>query len=368
MNKIKKIGYLTPHCLYALSILAYGLIGSPSASAAVINEVMTPPSGWSAPTGALMAAIDAGGEASDISHTDTSVALRNAPSINFNPDLDALVLGGGTDNKVHEAGFFPISSNVTTCSDSTPVTITVGTSVSTVVDMGGTVPNPSGNNSSHALFDMSGPSVSYLSVSENNNIGEVYEHPGDTYVTTFGNLENIYMVANVEVVVSAITNSPNGSQAHTTESIPSITLSYNNADCPISPTIEHANVEDTIVSTDTANGAVVIDGSRYGAADANEDTLIYSISDGNDDGYFAIDSASGDIATTRANVPIGTYTMTVLIDDGNGGTVEVTVTITVTDSGELLADTGVNNFAYLLLSTALIITPALYLVKRRYNR
>lgn len=345
-------------------LVGFNLFNPLIAHAVAVNEVMTPPSGWSAPTGSVLAAIDAGGEASDLFHTDTSVALRNAPSLSFNPGLNALILGGGTDDTVHEAGAFAISSDETTCPDDTPVTITVGPSVSTIVDMDGTIPNPLDNNSSHALFDLSGPSTPYLSVSDNNSIGDVFNHPGGSYTTTFGNLDNMFMIANVEVVESAITDSPNGSQANTTESMPSITLSYDNADCPISPTVEHANVEETIVSPDTANGAIVIDGSRYGAVDANEDSLTYSISDGNDDGYFVIDSGSGDITTTRANVPIGTYTMTVLIDDGNGGTVEVTVTITVTDSGEVLADTGENYYLYIAIGGGLLLGSTIAIKKK----
>ncbi len=366
MKKIKKIFYFTLECIFVGCILAPNLINSPIVNAAVVNEVMTPPASWGTPTGPVLSIIDAGGEASSLTQADTTVALRNAPSLNFNPGLNALILAGGTDNTVHEAGAFQITSSGTTCSDDTPVTITVGPSVSTTVGMTGRIPNPSDNNSSHALFDLSGPSSPYLSVSDSNNIGDVFNHPGGSYTTTFGNLDNMFMIANVEVVESAITDAPSGSEASTTESIPSITLSYDNADCPISPTVESATVEETIVSANTANGAVVIDSSRYGAIDANEDLLTYSISEGNDDGYFAINSVNGDISTTRENVPIGTYVMTVLIDDGNGGTVEVTVTITVTDSGEVLADTGQNTYAFLLIVSGLLLVSAVFAKKYYY--
>ena len=277
-------------------------------------------------------------------------------------------MAGGTDDTVHEAGAFAISSDETTCPDDTPVTITVGSSVSTIIDMDGTIPNPSDNNSSHALFDISGPSVPYLSVSDNENIGDTFNHPGGSYTTTFGNLENVFMVANVEVVESAITNAPNGSEASTTESIPSITLTYNDAGCPpAAPSVSNDEVARTIVSPDTASGAVVVAGSSYGASDANGDDLTYSISDGNDEGYFTINSDNGDISTTRANVPVGTYVMTVLVDDGNGGTVEVTVTIIVTDSGELLADTGQNTNIFMVIALVAIIVPSAYLRKKLFS-
>lgn len=354
--------------LLSLSSLAllvgFNLMNPITASAAVVNEVMTPPTNWGAPTGPVLSLIDAGGEASSLTQTDTTVALRNAPSQSFNPGLDALVLAGGTDDTVHEAGAFAISSDETMCPDDTPVTITVGSSVSTIVDMTGTIPNTSDNNSSHALFDISGPSVPYLSVSDNENIGNTFNHPGGSYTTTFGNLENVFMVANVEVVEAAITNAPNGSEASTTESIPSITLSYDDAGCPpAAPSVSNDEVARTIVSPDTESGEVVVAGSSYGASDANGDDLTYSISDGNDEGYFTINSDNGDISTTRANVPVGTYTMTVLVDDGNGGTVEVTVTITVTESGEVLADTGENLYLYLLIGSGLLFGSVVFLKK-----
>lgn len=325
-----------------------------SVNAVSVNKVMTPPSGWSTPTGPVMTIVDAGGEASSLTHTDTSVALRNAPSTTFNPGLNALILAGGTDNTVHEAGAFPIVSDVTTCPDDTPVTVLIGPSTTTTLDMTGTIPSPGDNNSSHALFDLSGPSTPYLSVSDNANIGDVFNHPGGSYATTFGNLENLFVIANAEVVEAAITDAPTGSESSSLESIPSVTLSYDNANCPISPTAENTAVSETIVSSDTARGLVVVDGSRYGASDENDDTLTYSITAGNGAGYFAIDSATGDISTTRANVPVGTYVLTVLIDDGNGGTVEATVTITVTESG--LADTGDGRY---LLTLSSVLTIAL---------
>lgn len=343
------------------------LLNPLSVSAAVVNEVMTPPASWGAPTGPVLSIIDAGGEASSPSQTDTTVALRNAPSLSFNPGLNALILGGGTDDTVHEAGAFAISSDQTTCPDNTPVTITVGPSVSTIIDMDGTIPNPTDNNSSHALFDLSGPSSPYLSVSDNNSVGDVFNHPGGSYTTTFGNLDNMFMIANVEVVESAITNAPNGSEASTTESIPSITLTYDDAGCPpVAPTVSSDEVETTIVSPDTASGDVVIAGSSYGASDANGDDLTYSISGGNDEGYFAIDPDSGDISTTRANVPVGTYVMTVLVDDGDGGTVEVAVTIIVTDSGDVLADTGENYYLYLVIGGGLLLGST-FAIKKKYS-
>ena len=58
--------------------------------------------------------------------------------------------------------------------------------------------------------------------------------------------------------------------------------------CPEPPTVTSASVATTIVSPDTASGEVIVSGSSYGASDANDDTLTYSITAGNGDGYFEI--------------------------------------------------------------------------------
>jgi hypothetical protein len=246
----KKLINLTLRYVLIFAVLSAGIMHSPSVSAANVNDVMTPPVGWGTPTAPILALIDAGGEASSLLQTDTTVALRNAPSLSFNPDLDALALAGGTDDTVHEAGAFSISSTLNTCPVDTPVNIIVGPSVSTTVAMTGTIPNPGSNNTSHALFDLSGPSVPYLSVSDNDNIGDVFNHPGGSYSTTFGNLSNVYMIANFEAVEAAVTNAPNGSEASNTESIPSITLAYDDAGCtPIN----------TVVNNSTANSPNSVD-------------------------------------------------------------------------------------------------------------
>jgi hypothetical protein len=87
----------------------------------------------------------------------------------------------------------------------------------------------------------------------------------------------------------------------------------------------------TIPST-TTSGSTVVPGSSLAATDTDGNTLSYSITAGNDEGYFAIDSNTGNITTTQTNIPAGTYTITVQVDDGNGGTATADVTITVTAS------------------------------------
>ena len=67
------------------------------------------------------------------------------------------------------------------------------------------------------------------------------------------------------------------------------------------------------------------------------DTLTYSISDGNADGVFAIDSNTGAITLVGAvdfETGPAEYVLTVQVSDGNGGTDTVLVTVTVTNVDE----------------------------------
>ncbi len=88
----------------------------------------------------------------------------------------------------------------------------------------------------------------------------------------------------------------------------------------------------TTIPSTTTSGSTVVPGFSLAATDTDGDTLTYSITAGNANSYFAIDSNTGNITTTQTNIPAGTYTITVQVDDGNGGTATATVTITVTAS------------------------------------
>ena len=362
MKITKKIPTISALMMFVISLVAPIILATP-AYAVSVNEVMPAPSGWGAPTAPVLSLIDAAADASAAPETDTTTALRNAPSIHFNPNLDSIPLTQVTDESTHETGAFSVSSAVTTCSDATPVTVTIGTSTSTIMDISGADPNAEGFNNTHALIDMSGPSIPYFDVgATGNTVGDSDTHIGGSYATTFGNLSNLYVIAVVESTAQLIALAPLGTQSYSIETVPSVTLSYDNADCPIAPVVAHASVAKTVVSTNTASGAVVVPGSSYGATDANGDTLTYSITAGNGAGYFEIDPDTGDITSTRANVPAGTYTLTVLIDDGNGGTTTATVTITVTESG--LASTGDNSNIYMALTSMLFVGSAFVLRKR----
>ena len=89
------------------------------------------------------------------------------------------------------------------------------------------------------------------------------------------------------------------------------------------------------LSEDTASGSPVI---TVSATDADTgDSLTYSISDGNADGVFAIDSNTGAITLVGAvDFEAGPteYVLTVQVSDGNGGTDTAVVTVTVTNVDE----------------------------------
>ena len=89
------------------------------------------------------------------------------------------------------------------------------------------------------------------------------------------------------------------------------------------------------LSEDTASGSPVI---TVTATDADTgDSLTYSISDGNADGLFAIDSNTGAITLVGAvdfETGPAEYVLTIQVSDGNGGTDTVLVTVIVTNVDE----------------------------------
>lgn len=218
-------------------------------TAANFTETVDVPAGWGVPPTDLLALIRAGGDATAAPDTQTTVALRNAPSTSFNPGLDALALSEETDVSVHETGAFPISSSEV-CPADTPVTITVGGSTSTIVAMTGLEPSTSSNNSVRAVFDLTDSSTPYLSVSDNSSTGDVFNHPSASFETTFGRLDSLYVVTNVQIIEGLLASPPNGSQASTTETIPTIGLTYDDSDCgAMASTTSSTSSDDSLADT-----------------------------------------------------------------------------------------------------------------------
>lgn len=350
MKITKKIPTISALMMFVISLVAPIILATP-AYAAAATETITP-TAWQPASGDLLAWAQA-----NTTPPIETIASRNTPGTVINPGLDSPEPAGGSNN---ELSMIPIPSVLTTCSDETPVDISVSSYTRELTDAS---PGNDGHTINGALIDLSGPTLAGFSIDDRSTVGSYTDSAVQTYSTTAGNLANIYTFVNFE----AATVFGQHYQGTAELGLPTITLSYDNATCPIAPTVTNASVATTIVSSDTASGAVVVAGSSYGATDANGDTLTYSITAGNGAGYFAINSANGNITTTRANVPVGTYTLTVLIDDGNGGTATATVTIIVTDSGELLADTGQNTNIFMVIALVAIIVPSAYLRKKLFS-
>ena len=137
------------------------------------------------------------------------------------------------------------------------------------------------------------------------------------------NVGSLLDLSNLVVGLSA--DATDGS--NTSISAASISVDSSNINCP--PLISSPSAT---IPTTTASSTIVVPGSNLSASDPDNDTLAYSITAGNGGGYFAIDPATGDISTTTANIPAGTYTLTIQVDDGNGGTASADVVITVQQS------------------------------------
>lgn len=105
-------------------------------------------------------------------------------------------------------------------------------------------------------------------------------------------------------------------------------ITYDSVSSNCVPTISPSSTSVSI-SSSLPSGSSVLPGSSLSATDPDGDTLSYSITAGNGAGYFSINSSTGDIATTQTNIPAGTYTLTVQVDDGKGGTASADVTIII---------------------------------------
>ena len=88
-----------------------------------------------------------------------------------------------------------------------------------------------------------------------------------------------------------------------------------------------------LVAENTGSGVDI--GAAIAATDVNEDTLTYSLG-GSDAAAFSIDSTTGQLRTEAAldYETKSTYTVTITVSDGRGGTDSIIVTINVTEAQE----------------------------------
>ncbi len=347
MKITKKIPTISALMMFIISLVAPIILATP-AYAAAATETITPTAWQAAPSNVITAITPVNPPDS------TTIPLVNAPGTVWNIGLNSPNTVTGSTNQL---GYIPVSLNMV-CPSDTPVDVTVGvyarSLTATEADPGDSFTIVSG------ILDIAPFSLNGAEIDSLGSPGAYASTTSQTYSTTAGNLINVGAIVNAEVITAS-----GGGQwqaSYTVGVPPEITLAYDDALCTTAPTISNAST--TIVSSGTASGAVVVQGSSLNAQDADGDTLTYSITAGNGAGYFAINAANGNITTTRANVPVGTYTLTVLVDDGNGGTTTATVTITVTESGAVLAATGDNSHIYMALTSILLIGSAVVLKKR----
>ena len=117
----------------------------------------------------------------------------------------------------------------------------------------------------------------------------------------------------------------------------SITVTINITDVDETPSNNAPTFSDSSTTRTIAEntGSGVNIGSVVSATDADDDTLTYSL-DGTDAAAFNIDSTSGRLRTS-ASLDYETkpsYTVTINVSDGNGGSDSITVTINITDVDE----------------------------------
>jgi hypothetical protein len=137
------------------------------------------------------------------------------------------------------------------------------------------------------------------------------------------------MLRNVLIQVNHHYQDFNGDAAMTSK-MPEVVLTYDDSSCPQNqPPVISGSTAST--SPTTPSGTVLVPGSSLNASDPDGDTLTFSITAGNGENYFTIDPATGNISTTQTGIPAGTYTLTILVDDGKGGSAKETVTITVSE-------------------------------------
>lgn len=93
------------------------------------------------------------------------------------------------------------------------------------------------------------------------------------------------------------------------------------------PVVSPASMSATLSSSAVAGTAVM----DVNATDSDNDTLTYTITSGNIDNVFAINSSTGVIAVLGTpSVAISPYVLTVTVSDGKGGSATATVNVTVT--------------------------------------
>ena len=112
-----------------------------------------------------------------------------------------------------------------------------------------------------------------------------------------------------------------------------VTISVTDVDENVAPVFTDDDSTTREVAENTASGVNI--GNPVAATDANNDNLTYSLS-GTDAASFSINTANGQLRTHAAldYETDDTYSVTIMVRDGKGGSDTITVTITITDENE----------------------------------
>jgi hypothetical protein len=112
-----------------------------------------------------------------------------------------------------------------------------------------------------------------------------------------------------------------------------VTISVTDVDENRAPVFTDGDSTTREVAENTASGVNI--GTAVGATDADDDTLTYSLG-GDDAESFSINTSNGQLRTHAALdfETKSSYSVTITVDDNNGGSAEIAVTISVTDVNE----------------------------------
>ena len=112
-----------------------------------------------------------------------------------------------------------------------------------------------------------------------------------------------------------------------------VTINVTDVDENRAPVFTDGDSTTREVAENTASGVNI--GTAVGATDADDDTLTYSLG-GDDAESFSINTSNGQLRTHAAldYETKDTYSVTITVDDNNGGSAEIAVTISVTDVNE----------------------------------
>ncbi|MCA8837620.1 MAG: cadherin repeat domain-containing protein [Proteobacteria bacterium] len=191
---------------------------------------------------------------------------------------------------------------------------------------------------SKILFSSASYSASVSDLSGGGTAVEVVATaPGDlTYMITGGNDNNYFAIDAMTGAISVTDNGSGGLGAGVVDLTVTVDSSDNNV---ASSTVQ---VQLTIAAVIVVAQAPVMANpahrdstmilARIGARLTSGAALVYAITSGNDNDYFVIDEAGGELrfSTAGVNAPLGTYTLGVNIDDGAGSAEIMPATATAT--------------------------------------